>query len=221
MVITLRAKSSRDMDCCKEIVIWNYFDHEHVVGTHFKWYSRFKVIAEKQHWSIVERFYKLPVIRWKTSSVGFMYLDNPNLIVSIQFGKFGMKMMQKIHLADLSPQSCNVVSEYEVEIPGPFQIFQPFLESLFGRVAQKWFDNTWEEDAPMRLRRAHVWKLGFRDFAGIDYINQKTARPQNAEAANRPYPVVLPVPKTPTSGGEPEYSRHFAESVEVGYSLLP
>ena len=206
---TLYSKCEKEMDCSKEVVIWNYFDHQHVVGTHFKYYSRYKIIAEKNEWSLVERFYRLPVIGLKTSSHGFMYLENPNLIRSFQFGKLGMVVDQSIELNDLGPDRCLVTTEYRLEAPGIFKIFEP----LWRRMTAKWFINTWDEDAPMRLRREKVWKLGFRNFSGIDYINKKVAQPEHLPV--RPYPIELPVPKIKPQDLEAE--RPFAESVEVGY----
>ena len=54
------------------------------------------------------------------------------------------------------------------------------LQPLFERVIRRWFHDTWIEDAPMRVRRWKVWKLGFRDFRGLDYVNEKTAKPEGA-----------------------------------------
>jgi hypothetical protein len=207
----LYARCEREMDCSKEVVIWNYFDHEHVVGTHYKHYSRFRIVAEKNEWSLVERFYRLPIIGITTSSYGFMYLENPNLIRSFQFGKGGLLLDQSMILKDLGPERCLVASEYRLIAPFFLKPFEP----LWRKIAQRWFDLTWEEDAPMRLRRQQVWKLGFRNFVGIDYINKKTAKPEDLPA-ERPYPVELPVPKT-KGRLEADYERPFETSVEVGY----
>jgi hypothetical protein len=207
---TLFSRCEKEMDCSKEIVIWNYFDHQHVVGTHFKYYSRYKILAEQNEWSLVERFYRLPIIGLKTSSHGFMYLENPNLIRSYQFGKLGLVVDQSIELKDLGPDRCLVISEYRLEAPA----FLKVLEPLWQKITERWFINTWVEDAPMRLRRQKVWKLGFRNFVGIDYINRKTAKPGNLPA-ERPYPVELPVPKR--SPQDLDQERPFATSVEVGY----
>jgi len=87
---------------------------------------------------------------------------------------------------------------------------------LFERVVTRWFHDTWVEDAPMRVRRWKVWKLGFRDFRGLDYVNQKTGAPTGA-GAYRPHPVRLPVPKTPESPPGSGYKRPFDTSTEVGY----
>jgi len=203
---------SLEMDCPKEVVVWNYYDHEHVVGTHYKYYNHFKIIAERADWCLVERFYKLPIISLRASSVGFMWKENPNLYGSIQFGKLGTRLQQKIILDDLGPDRCKVISVYEMQVPF---IFKPF-EFLFKKITTRWFHATWEEDAPMRLRRWKVWKLGFQDFTGIDYINQKTAKPAD-RPSYRPYPHKLPVPKTPELIQGAGYSRPFSKSVELGY----
>ena len=211
---TLRCECQMDMDCPKEVVIWNYYDHEHVVGTHYKWYHRVRVVAEQDGWCLVERSYRLPIIQWATSSLGFMFLENPNLIRSFQFGRFGLRMEQDIRLDDLGPDRCRVVSTYRLEVPFFLKVLQP----LFRKITTRWFWNTWDEDAPMRLRRWKVWKLGFRDFSGLAYVNKKTAR--SAETATRdaarPCTIELPVPKSTSivSGG---VGRPFSKSAEVGY----
>lgn len=203
---------SRDMDVPREVVVWNYYDHEHVVGTHYKYYNHFKIIAEDQGWCLVERFYKLPIIHLRTSSIGFMWRENENLIRSIQFGKLGSSLNQELHIDDIGKEACRVTSVYEMKVP----FFMKPLEPLFKRVTKRWFDATWEEDAPMRIRRWKIWKLGFRDFVGIDYINNKTAQPANCPSF-REYPCKLPVPKTPERPPGSGYSRLFTKSVELGY----
>ncbi len=207
----LYSRCEKEMACSREVVIWNYFDHEHVVGTHFKNYSRFKIIAEKNDWSLVERFYRLPIIGLQTSSHGFMFLENPNLIRSFQYGRSGFVLDQSISIQDLAPERCLVTSEYRLTVPF---FFKPF-EFLWRRISERWFLLTWDEDAPMRLRRQKVWKLGFRNFVGIDYINKKTAKPADLPS-ERPYPVELPVPKTP-GHKDGVFERPFERSVEVGY----
>jgi hypothetical protein len=209
---TLNAKCSLEMDCPKEIVVWNYYDHEHVVGTHYKWYSECKILAERDDWCLVERFYKLPVINLRASSLGFMFAESPNLYRSIQYGKLGTILHQEILLEDIGTERCRVTGTYTMDVPAPFKVLQP----LFTKVITRWFHATWEEDAPMRIRRWKVWKLGFRDFRGIDYINKKTAKPADLDP-NRPYPLRLPVPKTRESPAGSGYRRHFDKSVEVGY----
>lgn len=208
---TLYSESEREMDCPKEVVIWNYFDHEHVVGTHYKNYHHVRVLAEDEGWCLVDRAYKLPIINFKTSSVGFMQLVDPHHIKSFQMGKLGMLMDQDIYFEDLPNNRCRVKGTYSLEVPRGFGFLQPLWE----KITKRWFDLTWDEDAPMRERRWKVWQLGFRDFRGIPYVNDKTKRP--AQDAPRPYPIELPTPKITPIKGE-GVSRLFSESEEVGYS---
>ena len=48
----------------------------------------------------------------------------------------------------------------------------------------------------MRERRYKVWKLGFKDFQGIDYINDEKLNSKFHEKnSRRNYKLELPVPK--------------------------
>jgi hypothetical protein len=68
---TLTAQFCAEMDCPKEIVMWNYYDHEHLVGTHFKLYNRTRVLAERDNWSLVLRSKRMPLLPIYTSGIGF------------------------------------------------------------------------------------------------------------------------------------------------------
>ena len=208
----LYTKCERESDCPKEVIVWNYFDHEHVVGTHYKYYSGAKVMMEKDNWCLVYRYYTLPIIHLRASSLGFMALLSPNHIKSYQHGLLGLVLDQDIHLKELGPENCLVSSEYRLGVP---DWTAWFVRPLFERIIKRWFDNTWVEDAPMRSRRYKVWKLGFKDFTGIEHINNRTAAP--AESAERPYTVELPIPKSTLILAEGT-GRPFSRSVELGYN---
>jgi hypothetical protein len=62
-----------------------------------------------------------------------------------------------------------------------------------------------------------VWQLGFRDFAGLNYVNNKTAGPDQPDV-KRPYPIELPVPKI-TGIARGGVSRPFKSSRKLGYGL--
>ena len=47
---------------------------------------------------------------------------------------------------------------------------------------KKWFVDVWEEDMPMRERRLKVWKLGFQDFKGIDYVNNPEVKKKSDDS---------------------------------------
>ena len=199
------------MDCSKEVVIWNYFDHEHVVGTHYKYYDKFNIVAEKDDWTPGRALLQAADHRPQdlVVRVHVPREPQPDSLDPVREDRPGPRSDD--HLTDIGPDRCLVATEYRLKAPFFFKLLAP----LWKRITDRWFINTWDEDAPMRLRRQKVWNLGFRDFVGIHYVNQKKPQPEGVPS-NRPYPVQLPVPKT-KGRKDGEYERPFATSVEVGY----
>ncbi|MBI3300120.1 MAG: hypothetical protein HYZ75_18290 [Elusimicrobia bacterium] len=211
---TLHSKIEQEMECPREIVIWNYFDHEHVVGTHYKSYKKIRVYDEKDNWCFAERHFNISYIPFMVVSKNFSHLTSPHTMKSIHIGKLAT-LVQEYTFRDLPGEKCLVTLESRMEVPWPLGLLQPF----FYEMTRKWFYATWDEDVPMRLRRLKVWKLGFKNFEGIGFINDKTPKPAGLPA-ERPYPIELPVPKS-TSVCREGYERPFGESVEVGYGMPP
>ena len=211
-------------------MIWNYFDHEHIVGTHADHYRHVRILAEADHWCCSRRSATLPFIPMKLSATQFSYLIAENWMRSFHFGPFGLMLEQDFTFEDLAPQGfpyptppprardgtrggCRVTVESRLAVPRIFGWLQP----AFHRLMRRWFYSVWEEDMEMRARRLKVWQLGFRDFVGLDYVNGKTAAPTRP-VVGRPYPIQLPVPKITeiTRGG---ISRPHPPGRKLGYGL--
>ena len=45
----LTSVSSMQTKYPKKLLLWNYWDHEHIVGTHFAHYKKVKILFEKCH----------------------------------------------------------------------------------------------------------------------------------------------------------------------------
>jgi hypothetical protein len=209
--VTLQAQFSAEMDCPKEVVMWNYYDHEHLVGTHFKLYDRARVLAERSNWSLVYRSKRMPLLPFYTGGVGFQYMDG-NTMKSFHMDSIGFLLEMEALFTDLPEDRCKVTVTYRINAHRFFKLFEGFFNKLF----ERWFWATWEEDAPMRLRRWKVHKLGFKDFSGIDYINKKGPRPAKIEYG--PYVFDPPVRSSSpikTVGG---IARPFDHSTELGYN---
>ena len=83
---------------------------------------------------------------------------------------------------------------------------------------KKWFVAVWAEDMPMRERRYKVWKLGFRDFQGIDYVNDEKLNSDKIQNfSERDYKLELPVPKITNIKRQGSF-RLFKKSKHIGYS---
>jgi hypothetical protein len=212
-VAELRSRFSEEVRFPKGLMIWNYFDHEHIVGTHCDHYRQVRILAEADRFCCSQRSATLPFIPMKLWATQFSYMASENWMRSFHFGPFGLLLEQDFHFEDLDPEGCRVTVESRVRVPRPFTWLQPW----FHRLMRRWFYAVWAEDMEMRERRLKVWQLGFRDFVGLDYVNRKTPAPARPDIA-RPYPIELPVPKITeiTRGG---ISRPHPPGRKLGYGL--
>ncbi len=208
--VTLQAQFEAEMDCPKEVVMWNYYDHEHLVGTHYKLYDKARVLAERGDWSLVFRSKRMPLLPFYTSGIGFQYMDG-NTMKSFHKDSIGFMLEMEALFKDLPNDRCSVTVTYRINTHPFFKMFEPLFQKLFKR----WFWATWEEDAPMRLRRWKVYKLGFKDFSGIDYINKKLPKPENLEA--RKYEFNPPVKSSSPIKTVAGIERPFTHNPELGY----
>lgn len=208
---TLTAQFYAEMDCPKEVVMWNYYDHEHLVGTHFKLYNRARVLAEHGNWSLVLRSKRMPLLPFYTSGIGFQYLDG-NKMKSFHQDSIGFMLQMEADFQDLPNDRSAVTVTYRIDTHPFFKLLEPFFKKLF----KSWFWATWEEDAPMRLRRWKVHQLGFKDFGGIEYINKKLPVPDKIEAG--PYIFDPPVRASSRIKTIDGVERPFATSQEIGYN---
>jgi hypothetical protein len=209
----LHAEVTTEAPFPKGLLVWNYNDHEHVVGTHYKNYESVEILAEADTWCFSKRTARLPFIPLRTSALAFSYCPSENLQRSYHQGPFGLLLRQEFHFKELGRNRTQVTVHSRVTVPRILGFLQPFFQKLMYR----WFWAVWEEDMPMRERRLKVWQLGFKDFVGLDYVNNKTAAPEEPDL-ERPYPLVLPVPKI-TKIARGGVSRPFRRSEEVGYGL--
>ena len=60
--IDLKSTSFATANFPKDLLLWNYWDHEHVVGTHFQHYKKVKILYEDKNVCFSEREAKLPYI---------------------------------------------------------------------------------------------------------------------------------------------------------------
>ncbi|MBI4245376.1 MAG: hypothetical protein HY606_14905 [Planctomycetes bacterium] len=210
--IALSLKCEREMDCPRDVIIWNYYDHEHLTGTHYKYYNKARVLAEKNDWALVYRSKKMPFLPFFSSGIGFQYMVNENVMRTYHKDSVGFLLQMEAHFKELPNDRCLVTVYYKIETHPIFKIFEP----LFKRLFRSWFDATWDEDAPMRLRRWKTYKLGFKDFYGIDYINKKLTKPEKTEYEQYKFdPPIKSLPKIKSPEGE---VRPFSKSAEIGYN---
>jgi len=210
---TLLLKCVGEMDCPKEVVMWNYYDHEHLIGTHYKLYKKARILAENGSWALVYRNLRMPLLPFYCSGIAVQLMEG-NVMKTFHKDSIGFLLEMEAHFEDLPNEKCRVTVTYRINTHPIFKIFQPLFQMLF----KSWFEATWEEDAPMRLRRWKVHKLGFKDFSGIDYINKKLPRPENLTYKN--YEFTPPVKSFSSINKNEGVERFYkgGDVVELGYS---
>lgn len=209
-LVTLSLKCEREMDCPKEVVMWNYYDHEHLIGTHYKLYDNARVVAERDDMALVYRSKKMPFLPFYTGGLALQYMEK-NVMKTIHQDSNGFLLEMEAHFNDLPNERCLIEVIYKINVHPFLKICEPIFKTLF----KKWFDATWEEDAPMRLRRWKVYKLGFKDFYGIDFINKKLPKPEKIEI--KKYEFKPPVACFSSIGTVNGMNRPFNKSTELGY----
>ncbi len=205
---TLTLKLDKEMDCPKEVVMWNYYDHEHLLGTHYKLYREARVLAERDDWALVYRKSKIPIVPFLNSGIGFQYMDG-NTMRTYHLDSVGFLLEMSVEFVDLPNNRSLMKILYAINVP----YWMKFLEPIFRRVFTSWLGTAWAEDEPMRMRRWKVHQLGFKDFHGIDYINKKTTKATDFDAG--PYEFVAPVPSLPDIKSIEGITRAFGDSVEL------
>ncbi len=198
----------KEQDCPKEVVMWNYYDHEHLLGTHHKLYRGARVLAERDDWALVYRRSKVPIVPFQNQGIGFQYMEG-NVMKTFHLDSVGLLLEMEVHFHDLPNNRSKMEVIYNIRVPK----WLAFVEPLFKMVFKSWFKGAWAEDVPMRNRRWKVHQLGFKDFHGIDYINKKLPKPENFDAG--PYEFTPPVPSLPGIRSIKGVTRTFVPKVEL------
>ena len=79
---------------------------------------------------------------------------------------------------------CSVTVTYRIDTHPFFKLFEPFFKKIF----ERWFWATWEEDAPMRLRRWKVHKLGLKNSAALN-TSIRNCRTRSASKPGRTFSI--------------------------------
>ena len=215
--IFLESVSSAHTKFPKDLIIWNYWDHEHIVGTHFQHYKKVNILFEDEKVCFSERWAKLPFIPFYLKTTDLCVMTNENQMDVFHYAFFNVIYCKQIfNFEENTNGHCKVTRHDYIQVPR----FMKFLQPIFKKIMQKWFVKVWEEDMPMRNRRLKVWKLGFEDFKGINYINN----PQEKKDIkyHNTYKLDLPIPKIThikNKSSEKTFLRIIKKSRHIGYGL--
>ena len=105
----LTSVSSAITNFPKKLLLWNYWDHEHIVGTHFEHYKKVKILFEDDKVCISERWAKLPFFPFYIISKDKCELTNENQMDVFHTTLFGLiKCKQKFIFDEFEKEKCKV-----------------------------------------------------------------------------------------------------------------
>lgn len=153
----------REVDAGRAAVLWNYWDHEHLVVVHGN-YTDAKILYEDDRMAALLLSYRLPVLSFLIShSLNIMIQRSPEVIKAINIGLFGVPIITTIRVTEDRRDHSRIRIRYRFFLPGWRVLLAPFI----ARMVPRWNERVWEEDLPLKVRRQKVLRLGFRDFYGL------------------------------------------------------
>src|SRR6266852_3422515 len=97
--VTLLSQFRAEMDCPKEVVMWNYYDHEHLIGTHFKLYDKARVLVERDDLALVYRSKRMPFLPFYSGGIALQYMEGNTMKTFHQ--EFGLLLEMQLQILDL------------------------------------------------------------------------------------------------------------------------
>lgn len=153
----------REVNAGRAAVLWNYWDHEHLVVVH-KNYTDAQIIYENDFMAALLLTYRLPVFSMlKSHSLNVMVQHGPNVLKAVNIGVFGVPVVTTITIVEDVLDHCVLTINYRFFLLGWKTLLAPAIELLVPR----WNERVWKEDLPLKERRQKVLRLGFRDFYGL------------------------------------------------------
>ena len=114
----LTSISSATTNFPKKLLIWNYWDHEHVVGTHFEHYKKVEIIYEDEKNCHSNRWAKLPYLPFYIKSTDICTLINDNKMEVSHFTLFNLiRCKQIFDFEEENENECKVTRSDFLEVP--------------------------------------------------------------------------------------------------------
>ena len=152
----------RNIEVSKAVVLWNYFDHEHLDVVHGG-YNEAHVLFEKGNYFVniyKVKFPFIPFFYFKFPVFGFM--EDEDTYVNYSF-QFGIDSKLTVSVNEIKKDYCKIKMNYKFNLVGLRIIFNPLLKLMVSR----WNEKVWMEDMPVKTRRQMVLRMGFKDFYGL------------------------------------------------------
>lgn len=166
----------QEFDVSAAVAWWNYWDHEHVSIVHRGSYEDLQILHEDERTAICLTTFRVPLLRFiKSHSLDVMVQQDPRTLLVYNLGLLGVPSKTTIRVDEDRENHCVFRMNYKFLLSGWTRVLGPFLP----RLIEKWNDQVWQEDVPLKSRRQKVLELGFRDFVGLpeDVSDRQASEP--------------------------------------------
>ena len=179
---TISLSINKTVNCSKEVIFWNYWDHEHLDVVHGG-YTKSDILYEFKNSMFRIDKMKIPFVPFlKIRTIFFMVQQDPNTLITYA-SQLGILSMTVVRVEEFEHAKCKVNIEYNFQLEGFQMLFEPVIKFML----KKWNNKVWSEDLKLKLRRQKVINLGFKDFKGLPN--------QIADRKPSKYELKLPLPR--------------------------
>jgi hypothetical protein len=149
------------VDAVPEVVKWNSWDGEHLRTVHSAYEVPQILMVSPESGLFIDRF-KIPLLGIRLRSMVYTTQWNETAQVSFTLTPFFLAK-NTIEVIPLGEKKTRVKVTYQFS--GNF--LQSLLFPIFKILIQKWNQQVWLEDLPLKLRRQKALDYGFLDFYGL------------------------------------------------------
>ena len=164
----LEVEIRKNINCSKDVALWNYWDHEHLDVVH-DGYKESDILYDNNNFMFRVDNIKIPFpfIKLQTPLFMVQHDENTLYVYAIQMGIISKT---SITIKSLTTSSCEITMNYKFYLNGWRKILKPFLKIMI----PKWNEKVWLEDLPIKIRRQKVLDMNFKDFKGLpEKINER------------------------------------------------
>ena len=180
----LEVEIRKNINCSKDVALWNYWDHEHLDVVH-DGYKESDILYDNNNFMFRVDNIKIPFpfIKLQTPLFMVQHDENTLYVYAIQIGIISKTT---ISIKSLTASSCEITMNYKFYLNGWRKILKPFLKIMI----PKWNEKVWLEDLPIKIRRQKVLDMNFKDFKGLpEKINERE------KIKDENYSFKLPIPR--------------------------
>ena len=160
----------REINVSREVIWWNYWDHEHLDVVH-RGYKSSDILYEKKNVLFRSDLISVPIFSFiKFQTPVFMCLEDEGTmyVYGVHFGSIISRTIIKVKKIEKEKSEIDI--NYKFCLKG----WQLVLLPIFKKLIYKWNHQTWIEDLPVKQRRQKVLKLNFKDFRGLpDNVDER------------------------------------------------